>query len=150
MRMLRRAGPDDIEAIARISRTARAEAMPWLPVLHTAGEDRAFFGRVLDDGHEIWVAEVDGRVAGFAAMHEGFLDHLYISPEHQRRGIGDALFARAKESMPGGFRWYVFQENRGARRFYEARGGAVVELRDRGGEEQLPDALYQWRPPGRP
>jgi ribosomal protein S18 acetylase RimI-like enzyme len=143
---LRRTGSDDIEAIAAIHRQARAEAMPWLPVLHTADEERAFFGHLLDAGHELWVAEVDGRVAGYAVMHEGFLDHLYVSPEHQRRGIGDALFTRAKESMPDGFRWYVFQANQRARRFYEARGGVVVELRDVGGEEQLPDALYEWRP----
>jgi len=144
--MLRRATPADLDAIAAVFRKARAEAMPWLPVLHTADEERAFFGRLLEEGHEIWVAEVDQRVAGFAAMHDGFLNHLYISPEHQRRGIGDALFARVKESMPGGFRWYVFQENRRARRFYEARGGVVIQLNDVGGEERLPDALYEWRP----
>jgi ribosomal protein S18 acetylase RimI-like enzyme len=144
--MLRRASTDDIVAIVDIFREARAVAMPWLPVLHTVDEQRAFFGRLLDDGHELWVAEVADHVAGFAAMHEGFLNHLYISPEYQRRGIGDSLFARAKESMPSGFRWYVFQENRDARCFYEARGGVVLEFRDTGSEEQLPDALYEWRP----
>src|SRR5687767_4076587 len=140
MGMLRRARPDDIKAIVAVYRESRAEAMPWLPVLHTADEESAFFRRGLEDGHELWVAEIDGRVAGFAAMHHGFLNHLFISPEHQRRGIGDALFARAKESMPDGFRWYVFQENHRARRFYEARGGVVIKLNEVGGEEQLPDA----------
>ena len=144
--MLRRARLEDVDEIVRIFREARAEAMPWLPVLHTADEDRDFFRRAFADGHELCVAEVDGRVAGFAGMHDGFLNELYVAPEHQRRGIGDALFEHAKASMPSGFRWYVFQWNSRARRFYDARGGAVVELSDAGGEEQLPDALYEWRP----
>ena len=144
--MLRRARLDDVDAIVAIFRESRAEAMPWLPVLHTAEEDRDFFRRSFDEGHELWVAEAGGRVVGFAALHDGFLNALYVDPGHQRGGIGDALFARAKESIPGGFRWWVFQWNERARRFYEARGGVVIELSDAGGEEQLPDALYEWHP----
>ena len=33
--MIRRARPDDVEAVVRIFHESRAEAMPWLPVLHT-------------------------------------------------------------------------------------------------------------------
>ncbi len=144
--MLRRARLDDVDAIVEIFRDSRAEAMPWLPVLHTAEDDREFFRRSFAEGHELWVAERDGRVAGFAGLDGEFLNQLYVAPAFQRGGIGDALFARAKESMPRGFRWYVFQWNERARRFYEARGGVVIELDDAGGEEQLPDALYEWRP----
>ena len=144
--MLRRGRPDDVDDIVRVFRDSRAEAMPWLPILHSAEEDAEFFRRSFAEGHEFWVAEVDGDVAGFAGMHEAFLNHLYVAPGGQRKGIGDALFARAKQSMPEGFRWWVFQWNDRARRFYEARGGAVIELNEAGGEEQLPDALYEWRP----
>ena len=143
--MLRRARPDDVDAIVEIFVTSRAEAMPWLPVLHTPDEDREHFARRIAH-EEVWVAEHDGRVAGFASIDDGWLNDLYIAPGHQRRGIGDALFARAKDSMPSGFRWYVFQWNERARRFYEARGGVAIELNDAGGEERLPDALYEWRP----
>ena len=34
LRVIRRAGPEDAEAVVRIFRESRAEAMPWLPVLH--------------------------------------------------------------------------------------------------------------------
>jgi putative acetyltransferase len=144
--MLRRARLDDVDEIARIFRDSRAEAMPWLPDLHTAEEDREFFRGRMNEDHEFWVVESDGRVVGFARMDGAELHDLYVDPAYQRRGVGDALFARAKDSMPTGFRWYVFQGNAGARRFYEARGGVVIELKDAGGEEQLPDALYEWRP----
>ena len=142
----RRARPEDVEAIAALSRTARAEAMPWLPLLHTPEEERDFFRWQVETGHEVWVVEVGGRVAGFASMHEGVLNHLYVAPEHQGHGIGDALFARAKGSMPGGFRWHVFQANQRARRFYEARGGVAIAFNELGGEERLPEAIYEWRP----
>ncbi len=144
--MLRRARLDDVDAIVRIFRESRAEAMPWLPVLHTRDEDREFFLGRMNAGDEFWVVENDGRVVGFAGMDGAFLNQLYVDPGHQRRGVGDALFTRAKESMPDGFRWWVFQWNDRARRFYDARGGVVIELNDAGGEEQLPDALYEWRP----
>ena len=143
--MLRRALPNDVDAIVEIFTSSRTEAMPWLPVLHTHEEHLEHFGRRIAE-QEVWVAEADGRVVGFASIGDGWLDDLYIAPGHQRRGIGDALFARAKESLPGGFRWWVFQWNERARGFYEARGGVAVEFNEAGGEEQLPDALYEWRP----
>ena len=37
--MIRAAGPEDAEAIARIFRESRAEAMPWLPVLHPPDDE---------------------------------------------------------------------------------------------------------------
>ena len=84
---------------------------------------------------------------GFAAFGVDTLAHLYIHPGLQRRGIGDALLARAKELCPEGFRLWVFQRNTAARRFYERRGLHLVELTDGAGNEELePDALYEWRP----
>lgn len=40
---------------------------------------------------------------------------------------------------------HVFQQNTGARRFYERHGFVLVEERDgSGNEEKLPDAHYRW------
>jgi ribosomal protein S18 acetylase RimI-like enzyme len=142
--MLRRAHPDDAAAIAAVFAAAREEAMPWLPVLHTAEEDVAYFGRAIADD-EVWVAEVDGRIAGFAAIGKELLDHIYVHPAFQRRGIGEALLAQVKWSRPDGFRLWVFQRNERARRFYERAGMRVVELTDGArNEERTPDAQYEW------
>ncbi len=93
------------------------------------------------------MAEHGGRVAGFIAMHDDFVEHLYVHPERQRRGIGTALLDEAKRRMSGGFRLWVFQQNETARRFYERHGLGLVELTDgSGNEEKTPDALYEWRP----
>jgi len=53
------------------------------------------------DGSLFWVATLKGWIAGFvAAFVRGdawFLSALFVSPEHQARGIGKALLARAWE-----------------------------------------------------
>jgi ribosomal protein S18 acetylase RimI-like enzyme len=51
-----------------------------------------------DDPHGLWVAEADGKIAGFAFSWVcgkfWFLAELFVSPGLQGRGIGDALLKR--------------------------------------------------------
>lgn len=94
---------------------------------------------------DVVVAEDATAVIGFVAMTDGMIEHLYVDPEHQRRGVGSALLEEAKRRMPGGFRLWVFQANEPARSFYEKHGVRVVRLTDgSGNEERMPDALYEW------
>src|SRR5207248_10488336 len=44
---------------------------------------------------QVLVAELDGRIAGFAAVVGGELDGLFVEPELWRRGIGAALVEAA-------------------------------------------------------
>jgi GNAT superfamily N-acetyltransferase len=119
--------------------------MPWLPVVHTAEEDTAWFGNRLDG--EAWVYELDGRVVGFALVGGEDLDALYVAPEAQRGGVGSALFRQAQAARPDGFGWWVFRDNARARRFYESLGGRFLYETDGArNEEQTPDARYEWRP----
>jgi putative acetyltransferase len=148
--VLRPATPEDADELALLLRAAMNGAMPWLADLHTPDEDRSFVrGVVLQE--EVWVAEADGRPVGFVALGSRvgavYLQHLYVLPEHQRRGVGSELMARAKAQRPDGFRLWVFQRNEGARHFYEKHGLSLVELTDgSGNEENEPDALYEWAP----
>jgi GNAT superfamily N-acetyltransferase len=54
------------------------------------------------DPDGVWVAEVDGRIAGFAiSARRGplwSLPMLFIDPEQQSRGVGSALLERALET----------------------------------------------------
>jgi GNAT superfamily N-acetyltransferase len=143
--VIRRGTPADALEVARIFRDSRAEAMPWLPVLHTPEEDTVWFRRALAE--ESYIVEEGGDVLGFAVLREDELDALYVAPQSQRRGVGSALFHRAQEARPGGFSWWVFRDNERARRFYETLGGRLLyETDGRGNEEQTPDARYEWRP----
>lgn len=140
----RPARPGDAEAVADVFLAAKA-GMTYLPELHTEAQTRAWIRDLVLPGLEVWVAEADGRVVGFAALSEEFLEHIYVHPEAQGRGIGTTLLALSKKRRPGGLRLWVFQENAGARRLYERHGFELVELTDgHGNEEGEPDALYGW------
>jgi GNAT superfamily N-acetyltransferase len=144
---IRRARPDDADAVAALFRRSFG-GLTFLPTLHTPGEDREFFGRVVRD-QEVWVADDGERITGFAALGHDMLDHLYVDPDRQGEGIGTALLAHAKDRRPDGLRLWTFQQNEGARRFYERHGFRAVEFTDgAGNEEKEPDVLYEWRPRG--
>jgi ribosomal protein S18 acetylase RimI-like enzyme len=54
-----------------------------------------------DDPGGLWVAEADGAILGFAFSWVSgdlwFLAELFVSPDHQSRGIGNALLMRTFE-----------------------------------------------------
>jgi GNAT superfamily N-acetyltransferase len=143
---LRRASQSDADGIADVFIAALA-GMSYLPRLHSDEETRGWIRSAVLAEDEVWVAEEKGRVVGFAALAEGWLEHLYVAPDRQGRGIGTALFNLVTVCLPAGFRLWIFQRNEGARRFYERRGCSVVELTDGSGNEyREPDALLEWRP----
>ena len=95
---LRRADAKDWRQVAETFIAARA-AMTYLPDLHTQAETLAFIRHVVET-QEVWVTRgvIDGRsrVAGFAALHGDRLDHLYVHPAMQSRGMGAALLDEVK------------------------------------------------------
>ena len=143
---IRRAAVDEAEAVARLFRTVRRACLPYLPELHTPPEDLGFFRDHVFAESEVWVAAQDKVIDGFIAFRTGWLDHLYVRPEHQRRGVGKGLLAVAmKTPMP--LRLWVFQRNTAAVSFYRARGFREIERTDGGrNEEREPDMLMEWRP----
>ena len=144
---LRLARPEDTQAVAPLFRRSFG-SIGFLPTLHTPEEDLAFFGGVIAH-QEVWVAEdeSDGALLGFAGLDGDQLEFLYVDPASQGHGVGSALLAHVRARRPGGFRFWVFQRNERARRFYERNSCRVVELTDgSGNEEREPDALYEWRP----
>ncbi len=142
---IRRALATDADKVADIFVSARAR-MTYLPVVHTEAETRAYF-RGLQNRMEVWVAEMDGRVVGFAGINEDWLDHLYVYPDAQSGGAGSALLDRVKVQRPAGFQLWAFQQNDGARRFYSRHGCVEVEWTNgEGNEERTPDVRFEWRP----
>jgi GNAT superfamily N-acetyltransferase len=127
--------------------TARETCLPYLPKVHPDADVRAWIARVLVHRPEVWVAELHGRVVGFAALGDDHLDHLYVHPDFHSRGVGTALLHEAMRHRPNALKLWVFQQNAQARRFYERRGFVVLRETDgTGNEERTPDALYGWGP----
>lgn len=143
---VRRAEFRDADAIATIHERARREAMPWLAVAHTALETRAFVRGLLKK-EDVYVALDAGKIVGYGAWRDGWLNHLYVHPSAQRRGVGTLLLSHARRAMPAGFAFWVFQRNAIARAFYEKHGCVAVRETDgRGNAEREPDVEYRWSP----
>jgi GNAT superfamily N-acetyltransferase len=144
---IRQGQPADAPAIADVFLTARSRCLPYLPRVHSDEQTRQWIADVVSRLPELWVAEINDRVVGFAAVIHDFLEHLYVHPDFHGRGIGSALLKSAKEARPDGFTLWLFQQNAQARRFYERHGLLLLRETDgSGNEERTPDAEYQWTP----
>ncbi len=142
----RPAEPADAECITAVYRLTRAACLPYLPVLHTVAEETRYFRKLVASG-AVRVAVADGAIVGFCAIRPGWVDHLYVLPEHGGTGIGSALLRTAMDANRE-LRLWVFQKNVRAIRFYESAGFGLIERTDgRDNEEREPDALYGWLRP---
>ena len=124
--MIRTATAVDAEAIAAVHVRAWRHAyadlldphvLADLDVAERARKWREWLG---GEDSQTWVAEVAGRVAGFASVRDGMLRALYVDPVAQGAGVGSALLEQAEAA--GARELEVFAGNGHGRRFYEARG----------------------------
>jgi ribosomal protein S18 acetylase RimI-like enzyme len=79
------------------------------------------------------------------AMRNDFIDHLYIHPNYQNRGIGKALLALAHRHSPQHVWLYTLQINTNARAFYEKNGFVAEKFGMSPPPENEPDVEYHWR-----
>ncbi|MFS8147750.1 GNAT family N-acetyltransferase [Rhizobium sp. BR 249] len=96
-----------------------------------------------------WIAEVDGRPAGFSDLTEdGCLDMMFVHPEFQSVGVATHLLRRVEEeAFKLGFRRIYTEASRTARPFFERKGfrvltGQIVEKRGQGLENFLMEKVY--------
>ena len=143
---LRPAGVGDLSDVAEVFLASRAAAVPHMPpVVHTDDEVRAHIGGFDLAVRDLWVAEHESRVCGFAELQGEWLDDLYVHPEWAGQGVGGALLDVAKSLRPNGFCLWVFASNTPARAFYSARGLVELEHTDgSGNEEGAPDVRLAW------
>jgi GNAT superfamily N-acetyltransferase len=135
---------EHMDDAAHVHRAAFDHALPWLPRLHTADEDRWFYRERIVKTCQVWGVSERAELKGIIAFREGWIEQLYVLPEAQGRGIGGALLQIAQGAF-GSLQLWTFQRNLRARRFYEARGFALVSTTDGArNEEKEPDALYRW------
>jgi len=110
-------------------------------------EDQAHIrDHVLVD-YRVTVAERDGRIVGFMAELDGWIEHFYMDAAQLRSGIGTALMADAK-SRNTELQLWCFADNLRGRAFYEKQGFVAVQFTDgAANEERAPDILYRWERP---
>jgi GNAT superfamily N-acetyltransferase len=126
---LRLARAAEHEALEDLQRRASLELREYREQL-LANPDAIHLPPAQIANGQVIVAELDGSVAGFAAVVGGELDGLFVEPDLWGRGIGKALVdAAAHQARRRGLTLTVIAQP-GARRFYESCGFSVE------GEEQ--------------
>src|SRR5262245_35364439 len=99
---IRRASAGDFRRLAELHILARYD-MVYLPHVHSFVSVETWMRDVVIPRQQVWVAEIDDAIVGYASLYEGSLTNLYVHPSHQRRGIGAALLTEVKRSAPDGF-----------------------------------------------
>jgi GNAT superfamily N-acetyltransferase len=128
---------------------AEERASFWQARLASPGADR----------RHVLVLEGEGELVGFVCVlldqepqWGACLDNLHVLPRLKGHGLGKQLFSSAAQWVvskePG---WpmhlWVFEANYGARRFYEALGGEVVErcFKETPAGVRIASLRYVWR-----
>jgi len=139
--------PADFDAVTILWRIANEKSLPEL--LRAKGhffyEDREYFRNHILKENTVWVVELDGRPAAFMAMRDDFIDHLYVDPDYQNRGIGRSLLEHARQLSPEHLWLYTLQINMNARAFYEKNGFIAEKFGISPPPEGEPDVEYHWR-----
>jgi ribosomal protein S18 acetylase RimI-like enzyme len=136
----------DFAALTNLWRRAREQAFAEFQRAkgHTFEEDQAYFRDVILVNNDIWVAEVEGEPVAFMAIAGDFIDQLYVSPEHQHRGLGKVLLNHARALSPEHLWLYTLQINTRGRAFYEKNGFRAVKFGVSPPPESEPDVEYHW------
>lgn len=124
--------PEDFPGIERVHDRARRVELRY------AGLEEAFLPlRIAAEREDLFaypglfVAELGGEIAGFAACTQEELAWLYVDPAHFRKGVGRALAEHALQRFPGIRRVEVLSGNAPAQALY-ARLGFVTAATERG------------------
>ena len=146
--LLRAATAVDAPRIADILILGRSAFMPYAPSAHTDSELRQWVQERLVPAGGITVAEHEGAVVGLIALSQGsgcsWIEQMFVHPSHVGNGVGAKLLAHALSTVPSPVRLYTFQENTGARCFYERHGFVAIQFTNgETNEEHCPDVLYE-------
>jgi ribosomal-protein-alanine N-acetyltransferase len=132
MSVIRAAGPDDVDAVARLEDECLG-ADAWSEGLVREG----VLGRLPTVTY--LVAEADGEVVGHAVTSSAGdiaeLQRIAVAPDHRRRGVAASLLAHvvdaARRTPADRLLLEVREDNHGACAFYAARGFAEIDRRPR-------------------
>ena len=124
--MIRDYAPDDWTRISEIHDAARLDELAAsVGVEAFLTLEQTYEGEGLFDG-DVWVAELDGVVAGFLAFSDDEVTWMYVDPSRYRRGVGRALLQHCLERAGDEVELTVLAGNDGAQALYEGAGFVVT------------------------
>lgn len=143
----RRAVTTDGPAIAELIMRTRAASAPSIPPgVHPPPDVYRWVQEVVLAEHEVWVADPGAGPIAVMVLTPGWLDQLYVDPDHQNLGLGSSLVRLAQHRQPEGLALWTFAANVGARRFYQRHGFVEEGGTDGDNEEGAPDVRLRWVP----
>lgn len=147
--VLRRATIEDADAIANVYLRSRKELVSFAPLIHMDEDIYQWIRNDLLPEEQVIVAEDKGIIIGMMSFTKdeaiGQVRQLYILPDAVGQGVGTLMIDMAKSILGSPIRLYTFQDNMGAKRFYERHGFQPIEFDDgSGNEENCPAVLYEW------
>src|SRR5919108_3169785 len=97
--IIRDYGPEDFDAVTILWRVSREKSLPEFQRAkgHFFYEDQDYFRDHVLKEDKVFVVEIDERPVAFMAMRDDFIDHLYVHPDYQNRGIGKILLEYARQ-----------------------------------------------------
>ena len=138
--MLRPFEDKDLDQVMDIWLTGNLQAHPFVEESYWRGQaDRV---RELMGQAQLLVWEEAGQVAGFLGLWGEHIEGIFVSPEHQGRGIGKALLQGAKERCRT-LTLNVYQDNQRAAAFYRREGFSVAE-KDVDPDTGQPEWVMTW------
>jgi len=123
--VIRLAQPDECHGLEELQRRASLANPVDRPHLE-AHPDAIHLPPAQIANGQVIVAELDGKVAGFAAVVGGELDGLFVEPHLWRRGVGAALVEKAVHEARNRGLALTVTANPAALGFYE-RCGFTIE-----------------------
>ena len=137
----------DLEPLLAMWHETKRVAFPYVAVMqqYTLDDDRGYFQNEILRTCEVWVAEAGGEIIGLLALDKELIDQLFVHQDRQRRGVGAALLAKARERSPEHLRLFTFEKNESARAFYERHGFRAINFQISPPPESEPDVEYEWR-----
>jgi GNAT superfamily N-acetyltransferase len=134
----------DLDAIMAVNRAAATQSYALIFPDQPYPEEgvRARYQRLLSDPRvRLFVAEEAGGAIGYAAARPGWIEALYVLPEHWGTGIAEVLYERAAEIAGSRATLWVLRDNVRGRRFWERRGWRATGEEDATGSAT--ECLYR-------
>lgn len=147
--IIREYRPEDFDLVTILWRISREKSLPEFQRAkgHFFYEDQDYFRDHVLMEDDVFVVESAERPVAFMAMRADFIDHLYVHPDYQNRGVGKLLLDYARKLSPDHLWLYTLQINTNARAFYEKNGFTAEKFGVSPPPESEPDVEYHWRTP---
>ncbi len=121
---IRKATSNDFNELTKIWLQASIKAHHFIPASYWESNTTKMQEIYLPMS-EVYIAEDAINIYGFIALVEDTVAALFVSPEHQAKGIGKQLISYAQE-MRSRLELNVYQENKNSVKFYLASGFRII------------------------